>query len=173
MLKICSETLQKPRRSSPKRPNNPRTRQKSQKLPPKLRKFTRSLPKVAPSFPKGSKKISKSCQKAPRKVPRNEAWTEPRTGDPLFLRMSLKHSACHAFRAIKKTVLAREREARFNFQKCLGKCKSRRSNKETLQSMCKALPPPTSPPTQATAFANIAQHWLDKYKKNKKIIENS
>ena len=39
--------------------------------------------------------------------------------------------------------------------------------------MCKAPPPPTSPPTQATAFANIAQHWLDKHKKNKKIIENS
>ena len=41
-------------------------------------------------------------------------------------------------------------------------------NKETLQSMCKAPLPPTSPPTQATAFANIAQHWLDKYKKSKK-----
>ena len=40
-------------------------------------------------------------------------------------------------------------------------------NKETLQSKCKAhLPPP--PHTQATAFANIAQHWLDKYKKSNK-----
>ena len=39
--------------------------------------------------------------------------------------------------------------------------------------MCKAPLPPTSPPTQATAFANIAQHWLDKYKKsNKKTQKN-
>jgi hypothetical protein len=36
--------------------------------------------------------------------------------------------------------------------------------------MCKAPLPPTSPPT---AFANIAQHWLDKYKKsNKKTQKN-
>ena len=34
--------------------------------------------------------------------------------------------------------------------------------------MCKAPLPPTSPPTLATAFANIAQHWLDKYKKSNK-----
>ena len=69
----------------------------------------------------------------------------------------------------QKPVLAWEREARFNLKKLQANVETRRGNKETLQSMCKAPPPPTSPPTQATAFANIAQHWLDKHKKNKKI----
>ena len=73
----------------------------------------------------------------------------------------------------KKPVLACEREARFNLKKLQANVETRRGNKETLQSMCKAPPPPTSPPTQATAFANIAQHWLDKHKKNKKITENT
>ena len=72
-----------------------------------------------------------------------------------------------------KPVLAWEREARFNFKKLQANVETRRGKKETLQSMCKAPSPPTSPPTQATAFANIAQHWLDKHKKNKKIIENT
>ena len=71
----------------------------------------------------------------------------------------------------KKPVLAWEREARFNLKKLQANVETRRGNKETLQSMCKAPSPPTSPPTQATAFANIAQHWLDKHKKNKKIKE--
>ena len=73
MLKISSETHQKPCRSSPKRPTKPTTQQTFQKLDPKLQKFTKSLPKGTPRLPKGSKKTSKSCQKAPRKVPRNEA----------------------------------------------------------------------------------------------------
>ena len=66
----------------------------------------------------------------------------------------------------KKPVLAWEREARFNFKKLQANVETRRGNKETLQSMCKAPLPPTSPPTQATAFANIAQHWQDTYKKS-------
>ena len=57
----------------------------------------------------------------------------------------------------------------FQFKKLQANVETRRGNKETLQSMCKAPSPPTSPPTQATAFANIAQHWLDKHKKNNKI----
>ena len=73
MSKISSETVQKPCRSSPKRPNKLRTRQTSQKLPPKLPKFAKSLPKKVPRLPKGSKKTPKSSQKAPGKVPRNEA----------------------------------------------------------------------------------------------------
>ena len=72
-----------------------------------------------------------------------------------------------------KPVLAREREARFNLKKLQANVETRRGNKETVQSMCKAPPPPTSSPTQATAFGNIAQHWLDKHKKSKKIIENT
>ena len=72
-----------------------------------------------------------------------------------------------------KPVLAWEREARFNLKKIQANVETRRGNKETLQSMCKAPLPPTSPPTQATAFANIGQHWLDKYKKsNKKTQKN-
>ena len=73
----------------------------------------------------------------------------------------------------EKPVLAMEREARFNLKKIQANVETRRGNKETLQSMCKAPTPPPAPPTQATAFANIAQHWLDKYKKNKKITENT
>ena len=67
--------------------------------------------------------------------------------------------------APKKPVWAWEREARFNLKKIQANVETRMGNKETLQSKCKAhLPPP--PHTQATAFANIAQHWLDKYKKS-------
>ena len=87
--------------------------------------------------------------------------------------MSPKHTGCHAFRAIKKPVLAWEREARFNLKIMQANVETRRGNKETLQSMCKAPSPPTSPPNQATAFANIAQHWLDKHRKNKKITEHT
>ena len=57
----------------------------------------------------------------------------------------------------------------FQVTKIQANVETRRGNKEeTLQSMCKAPLPPTSPPTLATAFANIAQHWLDKYKKSNK-----
>ena len=60
----------------------------------------------------------------------------------------------------------------FQFKKLQANVETRRGKKETLQSMCKAPSPPTSPPTQATAFANIAQQWLDKHKKNNKITGN-
>ena len=61
----------------------------------------------------------------------------------------------------------------FQLKKIQANVETRRGNKETLQSMCKAPLPPTSPPTLATAFANIAQHWLEKYKKsNKKTQKN-
>ena len=80
MLKISSETPQKPCRSSPKR--KPTTQQTFQKLAPKLQKFTKSLPKVAPRLPKDTKKTPKSDQKAPQKASRNDSQTEPRTGDP-------------------------------------------------------------------------------------------
>ena len=83
--------------------------------------------------------------------------------------MSLKHTPAQCLEPPEKPVLAWEREARFNLKKLQANVETRRGNKETLQSMCKAPPPPNSPPTQATAFANIAQHWLDKHKKNKKI----
>ena len=73
MLKISSETHQKPCRSSPKRPTKPTTQQTFQKLDPKLQKFTKSLPKVTPRLPKGSKKIPKSYQKAPQKASQNES----------------------------------------------------------------------------------------------------
>ena len=157
MLKICSETLQKPCRSFPKRPNKPRTRQTSQKLPPKLPKFAKSLPKVAPKHPKGSQKASKSYRKAFQKAPKTIPKANP---EPC-----LKNCACAVFRASTgesyKPVLAWEQEARFNLKKLQANVETRRGNKETLQSMCKDPSPPTSPPTQATAFANIAQHWLD------------
>ena len=61
----------------------------------------------------------------------------------------------------------------FQFTKIQANVETRRGNKETLQSMCKAPLPPTSPPTLATAFANIAQHWLDKYKKSNKKTQNN
>ena len=87
--------------------------------------------------------------------------------------MSLKHSACHAFRAIKKTCLSMGTGSAFQFKKLHANVETRRGNKETVQSMCKAPPPPTSPPTQVTAFANIAKHLFDKHKKNKKITETT
>ena len=73
MLKKSSETLQKPCRSSPKRPTKPTTQQTFQKLDPKLQKFTKSLPKEALRLPKGSKKTPKSDQKAPQKASRNDS----------------------------------------------------------------------------------------------------
>ena len=73
MLKISTETLQKPCRSSPKRPTKPTTQQTSQKLPPKLQKFTKSLPKVTPRLPKDTKKIPKCKQKATQKASQNES----------------------------------------------------------------------------------------------------
>ena len=173
MLKISLETLQKPPRSSPKRPTKPTTKQTSQKLPPKLRKFTKSLPKVAPKLPKSSKQIPKNSKKAPQKVPRNESWTEPRTGDPLFPQMSLKHSACHAFRGTKKTCLSMGTGSAFQFKKITSKCRNQEGQQRNFAKHVQGPSPPTSPPTQATAFANIAQHWLDKHQKNKKITENT
>ena len=73
MLKISSETPQKPCRSSPKRSTKPATQQTFQKLGPKLQKFTKSLPKGPPRLPKGSKKDPTSYQKAPQKASQNES----------------------------------------------------------------------------------------------------
>ena len=73
MLKISTETLQKPCRSSPKRPTKPTSQQTFQKLPPKLQKFTKSLPKVTPRLPKGTKKTPTSDQKASQKASRNDS----------------------------------------------------------------------------------------------------
>ena len=155
MSKISSETFQKPCRSSPKRPNKPRTRQKFQKLPPKLRKFTKSLAKEAPRLPKGSKKTPKSYQKAPRKVSRNEAWTEPRTGDPVFLRMSLKHNACHAFRAIKKTCLSMGTGSAFQFKKITSKCRNQEGQQ---RNFAKHVQGPPSPHLPTHPSHSIRQH---------------
>ena len=69
-------------------------------------------------------------------------------------------------RCAYKPVLAREREARFNFKKVTSKCRNQEGQKRNFAKHVQGPSPPTSPPTQATAFANIAQHWLDKYKKS-------
>ena len=155
MLKISSETPQKPCRSSPERPTKPTTKKTFQKLSPKLRKFTKSLPKVAPRLPKDPKKIPKSFQKAPRKVPRNESWTEPRTGAPLFPRMSLKHSACHAFRAIKKTCLSMGTGSAFQFKKITSKCRNQEGQQ---RNFAKHVQGPPSPHLLTHPSHSIRQH---------------
>ena len=69
----------------------------------------------------------------------------------------------------KKPVLAWKREARFNFKKITSKCRNQEGQQRNFAKHVQGPPPPTSPPTQATAFANIAQHWLDKHRKNNNI----
>ena len=55
---------------------------------------------------------------------------------------------------------------RFNFQKDTSKCRNQEGQQRNFAKHVQGPSPPTSAPTQATAFANIAQHWLDKYKKS-------
>ena len=61
----------------------------------------------------------------------------------------------------------------FQFKKITSKCRNQEGQQRNFAKHVQGPSPPTSPPTQATAFANIAQHWLDKHKKNKKITENT
>ena len=65
-----------------------------------------------------------------------------------------------------KPVLAWEQEARFNLTKNTIKYRNQEGQQRNFAKHVQGPSPPTSPPTQATAFANIAQHWLDKYRKS-------
>ena len=60
----------------------------------------------------------------------------------------------------------------FQFKNITSKCRNQEGQQRNFAKHVQGPPSPTSSPTQATAFGNIAQHWLDKHKKNKKIIDN-
>ena len=116
-------------------------------------KSSKGAPKAPKRLPKASKRLQKNSKKFPKSTP---------TGTPKRVLNRTPNWRPSFSPNVSKPVLAWEREARFNFKKLQANVETRRGNKETLPSMCKAPPSPTSPPTQATAFANIAQHWLDK-----------
>ena len=69
-----------------------------------------------------------------------------------------------------KPVLAWEREARFNFKKLQANVETRRGNKETLQSMCKApLPPPPHPPKPRHSPTLLSTGWIN----TRNLIKNT
>ena len=61
----------------------------------------------------------------------------------------------------------------FQFKKNTSKCRNQEGQQRNFAKHVQGPSPPTSPPTQATAFANIAQHWLDKYKKSDKQTQKN